>query len=83
MNPDATNRGEQYGHGTHVAGLIAGDGASRPAGDPLYGRYIGARREANLVSMKVSDDHGAPRVLDVILGLQFAVDHRADWASAS
>ena len=78
VNPDATNAGDQYGHGTHVAGLIAGNGFNRDRGDSLYGRYVGAAPQANLVSVKVSDDHGATTVLDVILGLQFAVDHKSD-----
>ena len=34
---------------------------------------------ANLVSVKVSDDAGDATVLDVIYGLQFVVDHKADY----
>jgi serine protease AprX len=78
VNPDATTATDLYGHGTHVAGLIAGNGFNRDRGDSLYGRYVGAAPQANLVSVKVSDDHGATSVLDVILGLQFAVDHKDD-----
>ena len=78
VNPDATNASDEYGHGTHVAGLIAGNGFFRDKGDPLFGRYAGSAPEANLVSVKISDDHGASTVLDVILGLQFVVDHKDD-----
>jgi serine protease AprX len=78
-NPDATNPQDGYGHGTHVAGLIAGDGFARDRTDPLFARYAGTAPEANLVSIKASDDHGEATVLDVIYGLQFAVDHRADY----
>src|SRR3954452_15732339 len=41
VNPGATRAGDSYGHGTHVAGLIAGNGTNRPISDPNYGKYIG------------------------------------------
>ncbi len=78
-NPDATTEDDTFGHGTHVAGLIAGNGSLRDAGDPLRGAYLGAAPNADLVSVKVSDDNGGTSVIDVIYGLQFAVDHRADY----
>lgn len=78
-NPDATTAEDLYGHGTHVAGLVAGNGLALPASDPLYGRYVGTAPGANLVSVKVSDDHGNATLIDVIAGLQFVVDHRADY----
>ena len=76
MHPDATTEDDRYGHGTHVAGLIAGDGRNREAGDPLRGRYVGAAPDADLVSVKVSDDEGNASVIDVIYGLQFVVDNK-------
>jgi serine protease AprX len=78
-HPGATNAGDGYGHGTHVAGLIAGNGFARDRTDPLFGRYAGTAPGADLVSIKASDDDGDATVLDVINGLQFAVDHRADY----
>ncbi len=79
VHPDATNEEDGYGHGTHVAGLLAGNGAYRDAGDPLQGRYSGVAPEAKLVNVKVSDDHGNTSVLDVIYGLQFVVDHQDEY----
>ena len=78
-NPDATTASDLYGHGTHVAGLIAGNGRALATSDPLYNRYIGTAPQAGLVSVKVSDDDGDASVMDVIAGLQFAVEHRADY----
>src|SRR6185436_12786007 len=47
--------------------------------DPLRGRYVGIAPDANLISVKVSDDQGEASVLDVIYGLQFVVDNKAAY----
>jgi serine protease AprX len=78
-NPNAQTATDGYGHGTDVAGIIAGNGNNLSASDPLYGQYIGVAPHANLVSIKVSDNSGNANVLDVIYGLQFAVDHKSDY----
>jgi serine protease AprX len=59
-----------YGHGTFVAGLIAGDGASSG------GEYSGEAPGANLVSIKVAGASGVTSLATVISGLQWAVDHQ-------
>jgi serine protease AprX len=78
-NPYATGDDDSYGHGTHVAGIIAGNGTNRASSDPLDGDYVGVAPDANLISIKASDEQGDATVLDVIYGLQFAVDHKADF----
>jgi serine protease AprX len=77
-NPDATRPGDDVGHGTHVAGIIAGNSFNRSAGDPARGAYVGIAPEANLVAVKTADDEGDSTVLDVITALQFVVDHKDD-----
>ncbi len=79
VNPDATTATDRYGHGTHVAGIIAGDSRNRDDADGNKGRYMGVAPKANLISIKASDDDGNATVLDVIAGVQFAVDHKAEY----
>ena len=76
-NPCASDANDHFGHGTHVAGLIAGQQPQplRPQEDSAAATWA-SRRGANLISVKVSDDDGDTTVLDVIYGIQFAVDHK-------
>jgi serine protease AprX len=75
-NPCATEATDNYGHGTHVAGLIAGNSLNLHEKDPNYGAHMGIAPEANLINVKVADEDGRATVLDVIHGLQFVVDHK-------
>ena len=79
VNPGASDAADSFGHGTHIAGLIAGNGANRDAADPLRGRYAGVAPDAHLVAIKADDGHGDATVADVIDGLQFAVDFRREY----
>jgi serine protease AprX len=76
INPSSTKAGDQYGHGTHVAGIIAGNSFNRSSLDPLNGKYAGIAPDASLIDVKVSDDDGNATILDVLYGLQFAVDFK-------
>jgi serine protease AprX len=64
---------DRYGHGTHMAGIIVGDGSSSS------GTYTGVAPSANLISIKVAGYNGATDVSVVIAGLQWAVSHRNDF----
>ena len=79
VNPNARNAGDAYGHGTHVAGLIAGNGNNRSYWDPFDSDYVGAAPDANLISIKIADGNGNANLIDVIDGIQFAVEHKADY----
>ncbi len=78
-NPGAKTVFDTYGHGTDVAGIIAGDGRNRPSSDPLHGSYIGVAPDANLIAIKASDEQGNASVLDVIDGIEFAIAHQHDY----
>ena len=62
-----------YGHGTFVAGLIAGNGASSG------GQYSGEAPGARLVSIKVAGLNGLAHLSTLITGLQWAVDHQNSY----
>jgi serine protease AprX len=62
---------DSYGHGTFVAGLIAGNGASS------NGQYAGEAPGAGLVSVKVAGADGTTHLGTLISGLQWAVDHQS------
>jgi serine protease AprX len=62
---------DSYGHGTFVAGLVAGDGASS------NGQYSGEAPGADLVSIKVAGASGQTDLATLILGLQWAVLNKA------
>jgi serine protease AprX len=74
--PGAQKAGDGLGHGTHVAGIIAGNSFNRDPRDPLYGDYVGVAPDVNLIAVKASDEVGNSTVLDVINGIQFVVDHK-------
>ena len=76
INPGSTKAGDQYGHGTHVAGIIAGNSFNRSSLDLTRGKYAGIAPDANLIDVKISDDNGDATILDVLYGLQFAVDFK-------
>ena len=78
INPNATTAGDGYGHGTLVAGILAGDSGNRASSDPLFGKYAGAAPDAKLIAIKIADEQGNASVLDAINGIQFAVEHRAE-----
>ena len=62
---------DAYGHGTHVAGLIAGNGAMSA------GRYVGIAPDVRLIGLKVLDANGQGYASDLLNALEFAIDNRA------
>jgi serine protease AprX len=70
--------GDGYGHGTFVAGLIAGDGASSD------GKYAGVAPAARILDVRVAHDDGSSSLSLVLLGLQkVAADHDVDVVNLS
>jgi serine protease AprX len=73
---------DDAGHGTFVAGLIAGDGtASLPLDQGGYAtqQFRGVAPQANIVALKVLDKYGQGRASDVIAAIQWAIDHKKKY----
>ena len=61
---------DRYGHGTHMIGLVAGDG------NASAGRWAGAAPGASIVSVKVAGWNGATDVSMVLAGLHWVAANR-------
>ena len=70
---------DTYGHGTHLAGLIAGRDSSIAPGkedEDVDKRFVGAAPGARIVSLKVATSDGATDVSQVIAAIDWVVQHR-------
>jgi serine protease AprX len=61
---------DDYGHGTHVAGIIAGNGTDS------NGARSGVAPGASLVVIKALDAGGAGKISDVIAGMDYVLAHK-------
>src|SRR3954453_16355042 len=70
-----------FGHGTHLASIIAGrDAAGLPLSYTDPSRFHGIAPDANLVNVKVGASNGDVDVTQVIAGIDWVVQHRKDEA---
>ena len=68
---------DTYGHGTFMAGLIAGrDSAPSPSAPAAT--YLGMAPDARIVSLKVASADGGTDVTQVIAAIDWVVQHRDD-----
>ena len=64
-----------FGHGTHCAGVVCGDGTS--------GTQTGIAPNATLMCIKVMDDTGYGSATSISAGMEFAIEHGADVLNMS
>src|SRR6185369_7709478 len=70
--PGDTSTNDAYGHGTHVAGIAAGNGFASQTGYKYM--YNGIAPKANVVNLRVLDANGCGTDSAVIAAIQRAID---------
>jgi len=70
FNPNVSDASDAYGHGTAVAGIIAGDGTAS------NGKYIGIAPQATLINLRVNDGSGAAPTSTIMNAILWAVENR-------
>ena len=64
---------DDFGHGTHVSGIIAGNGYDSG------GKHAGIAPASHIVSLKVLDGAGRGVTSDVIAAIEYAITNRAAY----
>ncbi len=62
-----------YGHGTHVAGIIGGNGYMS------NGKYRGVAPGVNLINLKVTDKYGMTYESDIVESLEWVFRHKQEY----
>ena len=66
---------DDFGHGTHCAGTVCGDGTA--------GLRTGVAPEATLMCIKTADEEGHSTTVNMVMGMEWAVEHGCDAISMS
>ncbi len=72
---------DTYGHGTHLAGIIAGDdrnGDDDEWDEDYEHEVVGVAPESRIVSVKVAGADGATNIDQVIAGIDWVIEHKND-----
>ena len=71
--------GDGYGHGTHVAGILAGNGHDSASGSGYANQYVGIAPNANIVNLRVLDANGGGSDSTVIAGINRAIQLKGQY----
>ena len=69
---------DTYGHGTHLAGIIAGrdDAAPATVDSATSGNFVGMAPDARIVSVKIADAMGRTDVSQAIAAIDWVIQHK-------
>ena len=70
---DQSSASDPGGHGTHIAGIVAGNG-TRSAGE-----FVGIAPNANIVDVRVLGRTGSGRISSVVRGIEWVVAHKSTY----
>ena len=70
---------DKFGHGTHVAGLIGGTGASSGTANGYPATYAGMAPGVNLINLRVLDQNGAGTDSGVIAAIEEAITLKSKY----
>jgi serine protease AprX len=76
--PSITDASDQYGHGTHVAGIIASEGWFS-TGSNFTHTFKGIAPNANIINLRVLDQNGAGTDSSVIAAIQTAISLKSTY----
>src|SRR5207247_1493709 len=76
--PGTTDTSDLYGHGTHVAGIIAGAGWFS-TGYNFTHTFKGIAPNANIINLRVLDQNGAGTDSSVIAAIQTAINLKSTY----
>ncbi len=71
---------DRSGHGSHVAGIVAGSGEASGNNDPDHGRYLGVYSNGRIISFQAANDAADPEEIGV--DMQAALEG-FEWALAN
>ncbi len=69
---------DYFGHGTHVAGIIAGSGASS-TGKPFYRTFKGIAPNAQIISVRALAPDGSGYTSDILAAIDWIVRNKATY----
>src|SRR5713101_1038454 len=78
FDPSANTTNDLYGHGTHVAGIIAGNGGSSSCGNCDV-TFRGIAPNANIINLRVLDQNGSATDSTVIAAIQQAIALKSQY----
>ncbi|MGA7633071.1 MAG: S8 family peptidase, partial [Terriglobales bacterium] len=64
---------DEFGHGTHVSGLIGGSGASSGTANGYAATYAGVAPNVNFINLRVLDENGSGTDSGVIAAIEEAI----------
>src|SRR6266446_4635980 len=78
FDPSANTTNDLYGHGTHVAGIIAGNGGSSSCGNCDI-TFRGIAPNANIINLRALDQNGSATDSTVIAAIQQAITLKSQY----